>query len=117
MIKKILRLEALLVFLIAVWIYFFYFHFSLLWFLILLLTPDLAAFGFLVGNRIGSITYNLFHTYLFSVLCIILGSWAENQLIIMLGLIWTSHIALDRGVGYGLKRKGSMKETHLQILE
>ena len=117
MIKKTLHLEALLFFLIVVWIYFYHFHFSLLWFLVLLLSPDLAAFGYLINKNVGSITYNLFHTYLFSVLCIILGNWIDNKLITMLGLIWTSHIAMDRVVGYGLKKKNSTKETHLQMPE
>ncbi|MBT2259209.1 DUF4260 family protein [Priestia megaterium] len=115
MIKKILHLEALLVLSIAVWMYFYDYHFSLLWFLILLLSPDFAALGSPINKHVGAITYNFFHTYLFSVLFVILGNWIDNELLTMLGLIWTSHIAIDRVLGYGLKKKNSTKETHLQM--
>ena len=32
---------------------------------------------------------------------------------LQLALIWLAHIGMDRLVGYGLKYRGALKETHL----
>ncbi|MBE5102241.1 DUF4260 domain-containing protein [Priestia aryabhattai] len=117
MIKKLLQLEALLVLSISIWIYFYHFHFSLFWFLVLLLSPDISTLGYIINSKVGTIIYNLFHTYFSSITCTLLGILVDTKLPIAIGLIWIIHIGMDRVIGYGLKHKDSMKETHLQMLK
>ncbi len=38
---------------------------------------------------------------------------AEADLPLALGIIWATHIAIDRAVGYGLKSRADHHETHL----
>ena len=50
----------------------FYFNFDGKWpmLLILFLAPDIGILGYLVNKKVGSITYNKFHTYLFPIILI-----------------------------------------------
>ncbi|PEZ01269.1 hypothetical protein CN326_21655 [Bacillus sp. AFS018417] len=116
MIKAILNIEGLLVLLLSIFMYFYHYHFSLMWFLILLFAPDISMLGYIVNSRIGATLYNIFHSYILPILCIILGMLFTNNITIMLGLVWTAHIGMDRVLGYGLKYNNSFKETHLQKL-
>jgi len=43
----------------------------------------------------------------------ILGWFIDSVLIMQLGIILAAHIAADRTLGYGLKRKSGFKDTHL----
>lgn len=87
-------------------------EFSWWMFILLLLTPDLAALGYLHSEAIGSLCYNIAHTY---VLPIALGLFAlllNFELGFQLAIIWLAHIGLDRMVGYGLKYPNGFKQTH-----
>lgn len=87
-------------------------EFSWWMFILLLLTPDLAALGYLHSEAIGSLCYNFAHTY---VLPIALGLFAlllNFELGFQLAIIWLAHIGLDRMVGYGLKYPNGFKQTH-----
>ena len=82
-------------------------------FALLLLAPDLAALGYLVGNRVGAATYNLAHTYVLPLALLGYGLWGASPLALSLALIWLAHIGMDRAVGYGLKYATAFKDTHL----
>lgn len=82
-------------------------------FALLLLAPDLSALGYLAGTRVGSITYNLAHIYLFPAALAAFGLLAGNNLALSLSLVWFAHIGMDRTVGYGLKYPTAFKDTHL----
>jgi hypothetical protein len=62
MVRVLLRLEGLAVFAVAAY---GYAATGSGWvqFVALFLAPDLAAAGYLAGPRLGSLTYNLAHTY------------------------------------------------------
>jgi hypothetical protein len=38
----------------------------------------------------------------------------DAELAVEVGLIWLTHIGVDRAVGYGLKYPTGFKDTHLQ---
>jgi hypothetical protein len=82
-------------------------------FALLLLAPDLAALGYLAGNRVGAATYNLVHTYALPLALLAYGLWGASPLALSLALIWLAHIGMDRTVGYGLKYATAFKDTHL----
>jgi len=110
--KILLHIEGLAVLVLSIYFY-FHLQFSWLVFIILLLAPDLAALGYLKNNRVGSILYNLFHTYSVPAGIIIAGLLIGNQLPLMIGLIWTAHIGMDRMFGFGLKYPTRFQDTHL----
>jgi hypothetical protein len=109
----LLRLEgvALLVGTIVV-----YFDQGYAWWLliILALAPDLSMVGYLVGARVGAITYNAAHTSVFPVALGTAGVLAGSGVAIELALIWLAHIGADRALGYGMKYSTGFKDTHLQ---
>lgn len=86
---------------------------SWLLFAVLLLAPDLSMLGYLAGNRIGAMTYNVAHTTLLPIALGVTGVLAGSDLAVSLGLIWLAHIGLDRAIGYGLKYPDAFKATHL----
>ena len=111
--RRLLALEGIAVFALSVY---FYFERGGAWwlFLLLLLAPDLSAAGYLFSIRIGSITYNAVHIYVWPLL---LGAFAVHQgeaLLLQLALIWSAHIGMDRMLGYGLKYTTRFQDTHLQ---
>lgn len=109
----ILRIEGLTVLVLSVYVYFFQLEFSWIAFVILLLAPDLSALGYLKNNKVGSVWYNLFHTYSIPVLMLIISLLAQSHLFLMISLIWIAHIGMDRVFGYGLKYPAKFQDTHL----
>jgi hypothetical protein len=108
----LLRLEGLAVLLTALVLY-SQVSGDWLLFVVLLLAPDLAALGYLVNVRVGSVTYNIAHYFglpLALGLVSLLGGWALG---LSLALIWAAHIGMDRVFGYGFKYATSFKDTHL----
>lgn len=93
-----------------------YFHLDYGWVLlvVLALAPDLAAVGYLAGNRIGAAAYNAAHTYVGPVVLATVGVLGDIDTATQLSLIWLVHIGADRLLGYGLKYPSAFKDTHLQ---
>ncbi|WP_054712840.1 DUF4260 domain-containing protein [Bacillus sp. JCM 19041] len=111
--KSLLHIEGLIVFVTSVY---FYAQVDVSWwlFFLLLLLPDLSMLGYIVNNRIGSYSYNVFHTYILPLLLIIFSVILEQNTMLALGLIWMAHIGMDRTFGYGLKYPSNFKDTHMQ---
>lgn len=82
-------------------------------FFALLLTPDLAMIGYLVNPRLGSVLYNVVHSYLFALGFALTAYLLHWPLATALALIWLAHIGMDRTAGYGLKYGDAFKHTHL----
>jgi hypothetical protein len=93
-----------------------YFYADYPWWLLaaLALAPDLSMAGYLGGVRVGAATYDAVHTYVFPVVLAVAGLIADADLVVQMGLIWITHIGVDRAIGYGLKYPTSFKDTHLQ---
>ena len=111
--RSLLHLEGLAVLAGALALYF---HEGYGWLLlvVLFLAPDLSMLGYLAGPRVGSVTYDLVHTYIGPVVLGVAGVLGGSDLAIQLALIWLAHIGLDRLLGYGLKYPTGFKDTHLQ---
>ena len=85
-----------------------------LWlFVVLALAPDLSMLAYLAGPRIGSLGYNLFHTYTLPVALGGAGLWTDGRLATLVAAVWAAHIGADRLVGYGLKYESGFRATHL----
>ena len=93
-----------------------YFHLDYSWLLlvVLVLAPDLSMLGYLAGPTIGAATYDAAHTYAFPVVLATLGVLTDADVAVQVGLIWLTHIGVDRAIGYGLKYPTGFKDTHLQ---
>ncbi|MCC2337002.1 DUF4260 domain-containing protein [Bacillus tropicus] len=113
--KRIVHFEGLVVFIAAIYAYSLY-EFSWIIFWVFLLAPDLSMLAYGINNHVGANIYNLFHTYIISILIVIIGAYFKIDIVIMIGLIWTAHIGMDRMFGYGLKYETDFKDTHIQRL-
>src|SRR5699024_11204381 len=97
----LLRLEGRIVFICCLFSY-NYFNGNLVLFVFLLLIPDISALGYLINKKTGTILYNCFHTYVLPLILLIISISTASHIMIMIGLIWTANISLDRFFGYGL---------------
>ena len=85
-----------------------------IWLLLVLgLAPDLSMLGYLAGPRVGSVTYNLVHTYTLPLVLAVAGVWVGVEMAMLIAAIWTGHIGADRLFGYGLKFESGFTQTHL----
>ena len=111
--RRLLHLEGLAVLAGALALYFDA-SYGWLMLLVLFLTPDLGMLGYLGGPRLGSLAYDLVHTYVGPVALGAAGVVGSAELAVQLALIWLAHIGMDRMLGYGLKYPTGFKDTHLQ---
>jgi len=110
--KNIIKLEELGMLALAV--YGLYFFGQPWWMYILLLFgPDVSMLGYLGGNKIGALAYNIFHHKGIAVVIFLLGSWFSNQALVIAGIVLFGHSSLDRMLGYGLKLPEGFGFTHL----
>ena len=108
-----LRLEGLVLFCGGLFLY-AQTDSSWLLFGLLLLAPDLAMLPYLINPHLGSLGYNLVHTYALPLILAIAAYYWQWSLPLALALIWLTHIGMDRVAGYGLKYPDNFKHTHLQ---
>jgi len=114
--RVLLQAEGVAVTIAAVWTYSAQTDSSWLLLVALWLVPDVGLLGFLGGTRVGAVAYNVTHSALGPLAMIGLGVAFEAELALALGLIWATHVGIDRALGYGLKSSWSAKHTHLQQL-
>ncbi|WP_121666481.1 DUF4260 domain-containing protein [Mesonia aquimarina] len=110
--KKAIKLEELGMFVLGI------FLFSLLdiswwWFLALFFSPDIGMLGYLINNKIGAITYNIFHHKFLGLIFYLVGVSFTSEILQFIGIIIFSHASFDRIFGYGLKYNKGFKFTHL----
>jgi Domain of unknown function (DUF4260) len=84
-----------------------------LWYILLILAPDLFMLGYLRGPRLGAAVYNLGHTWLLPGILAAVGVIGGTSLAVDVALIWLGHIGVDRLLGYGLKLPTGFQDTHL----
>lgn len=82
-------------------------------FVLLILAPDLAMFGYLAGPAVGAVAYNAFHILVWPAILFSAGLYADNAIAMQVAAIWVAHIAMDRALGYGLKLPTGFTDTHL----
>lgn len=113
--KTLIRLEELLMTLLAVYL-FLPLDYAWWWFLVLFLAPDLAMIGYLLGPKAGAWLYNLAHHKGVAVALFIVGSITQMQWLQLTGLVLFAHSSFDRIFGYGLKHTDSFEHTHLGLI-
>jgi hypothetical protein len=111
--RRLLHLEGLAVLAGSLTLYFDA-GYGVLLLLILFLAPDLSALGYLAGPRLGSLSYDVVHTYALPVALGVIGVVGAYETAVQVALIWFAHIGMDRMLGYGLKYPTGFKDTHLQ---
>ncbi|MDR3393354.1 MAG: DUF4260 domain-containing protein [Sulfuriferula sp.] len=111
-VRFILRIEGLCVLLAMLLAYA---RLDLGWgtFALFFLTPDLSMLGYLAGPRIGAVSYNLAHSYIGAIICLLAGYLLAAPALTAAGMIWCAHIGFDRALGYGLKYASGFGFTHL----
>lgn len=105
-----LRLEGLVVLLVASWLFARGGH-SWVLFAVLFLVPDISFAGYLGGPRVGAVVYNLMHSYVGPLL--LAAAFVGTGRPPVLALVWLAHIGFDRMLGYGLKYPTAFADTHL----
>ena len=83
-------------------------------FAVAFLVPDLVLAAYLAGPRIGAMLYNLVHTYVWGAGLFGLGLLSARSALMAVGLIWVTHVAVDRVLGLGLKYPEGFRTTHMQ---
>ncbi len=113
--NALLRLEGLVLFLLAIAVYR---HESYGWTLFwsTILAPDISMLGYLAGPKIGAVCYNIAHSKLLPGALALAGLFSGNPLLPSLSLVWFAHIGFDRMLGYGLKYPEGFKATHLGLI-
>jgi hypothetical protein len=111
----LLRLEAFVLFVISVSL-FFHLGGTMWHFLLLLLVPDVTMVGYALNVRTGALIYNAGHTLAVPVAIGGAALLLDQPLLVPFVLIWTAHIGMDRMLGYGLKYPTYFADTHLQRL-
>ncbi len=116
--KTILKIEEAAMTLVA--IYFLCIHNLGLpvWaWVLLFFSPDIGMLGYLVNNKIGAISYNIFHHKGLALALAFIGYYINNEVLLSIGILLFAHSSFDRVWGYGLKYYAGFKETHLGSLE
>jgi len=90
-----------------------YLPFAWWWWLVWILAPDLSMLGYLAGNRVGAVCYNVVHHKGVAIAGYLVGLYTFNPFLQYAGLILFGHSSMDRGMGYGLKYFSGFGDTHL----
>jgi hypothetical protein len=69
--------------------------------------------GYLINNKVGAYSYNLFHHKGVAIAIMVLGYYWLGPLVVLIGTILFAHSAMDRVFGYGLKHLEGFSFTHL----
>lgn len=112
--KYLLQAEAIAPFLLSIILLSMLpIHFAWWAWILLFLAPDISMVGYIVNNKVGASTYNLFHHQLIAVIVWGIGLLLQQPHVQLAGLVLLGHSSLDRLMGYGLKRAEGFKFTHL----
>ena len=110
--KTVIKLEELGLFILGIYL-FSLLNYQWWWFLVLILAPDFSMLGYAINNKIGALSYNLFHHKGIAILLYLMGCYLQIEVMQLIGIILFSHSAMDRIFGYGLKYEKGFKYTHL----
>ena len=110
--KSIIKLEELGLFILGIY-FFSQMEYAWWWFLVLILVPDLSMMGYVFGDKVGALCYNIAHHRGIAIVLYLFGIYCSNAETQLAGAILFSHSAMDRMLGYGLKYQTGFKYTHL----
>ena len=111
---RLLRIEAVV---LAVFTIYTYRHLGGTWsfYCWMWLIPDIGMLAYVGGPRVGALAYNLTHNYVGGAVLFAatVGLDAAVGDLSLFGLIWMSHVAIDRAMGFGIKYGTGFRNTHL----
>ncbi len=112
---KLLRIEQLFILVLG---FYLFFTSTMSWYIYLIgfISVDLFMLGYLINPKIGGIIYNIGHSYILAISLLSIGLLTEINSFYFAGIIFLSHIAMDRMFGFGLKFHDNFKHTHLKGL-
>jgi hypothetical protein len=110
--KNLLRLEELLQFGLAIFL-FSQLSYPAWMYVAFFLAPDLSMIGFLINTQIGAVLYNIFHHKGLAIAAYLVGAYLIVPELLFAGTLLLGHSAFDRIFGYGLKYPDNFKNTHL----
>lgn len=111
-INQIVRIENSIAFIFSFFIY-MYLNFPIWMFFVFLLTPDITAIGYIFNKSIGSKIYNFGHNLILPLLLALSYLYFSIDYLLIIAIIWSAHIFMDRLLGYGLKYRDSFHKTHI----
>jgi hypothetical protein len=111
--RWLLQTEGAAIFAATIYLY-AHGNFSWWLFAALFLSPDLFMLGFLANVKVGAALYNLVHTEVGPIVLLLLVWILPAPQLVPYGLIWLSHVGMDRMLGVGLKYPTTFRDTHLQ---
>jgi len=114
--NKTIKIEEVAMFALSIYL-FYQTDFVWWWYLVLILTPDIGMLGYIAGNKVGAISYNLFHHKAIAIAILCIGWYFSNEWLELTGIILFGHSSMDRIMGYGLKYFDSFHHTHLGWLK
>ena len=86
------------------------------WYVLLIFGPDISMVGYLTGDKVGALCYNIAHHKGVAVAVFVTGLFIPDVLLQIIGIVLFSHSSMDRIFGYGLKTNQGFKFTHLGII-
>ena len=106
------RFEAFAIFVLGLLAYH---HFDYGWgmFALLFFLPDAGAAGYFFNHKAGSTMYNLTHWKVWPLMLGAYGLSTDHDTAKMVAIIWITHIAFDRMLGWGFKTGGSFYQTDM----
>jgi len=114
--KTILKLEEMAMFIFSIYVL-YYLRVEWWYYIILFLGPDISMLGYLFGNKVGAVCYDIFHHKAIGITLFVTGFITNNWMMKVAGVIIYGHSSMDRMLGYGLKYFEGFKFTHLGNLE
>lgn len=111
--KRIVSLEYILAATLIVVFYVAVGKFEWYWLPISFLAFDITALGYVVNNKIGALLYNIGHSLIGPFILTTIYIATDNQIVLLVTLLWLFHIFIDRSLGYGMKHSSSYMHTHL----
>lgn len=113
--KNIIKLEETAMLIISI-LALMYLKVEWWYYLVLFLGPDISLAGYLLGNKVGAICYNVFHHKGIALVLLTIGFIYNYRELQIAGLILFGHSSMDRMAGYGLKLNEGFKFTHLGMI-
>lgn len=114
-INHVVRIENGIALVISFYIYTLL-DFPIWLFFVLLFIPDITMIGYAINNKIGANVYNLGHSFVLPLSLATGYFFFSNEYLLLLIIIWSAHIFMDRLLGFGLKYQDSFNHTHIHRL-
>lgn len=80
---------------------------------LLFFSPDVSMLGYVINNKAGAISYNVFHHKGVALVLAFTGFFIGNEVLLAVGVLLFAHSSFDRMMGYGLKYYSGFGDTHL----